>query len=485
MAELDRGGVHLGRPLFVRITHWLTAAAVLGLVVSGATLVLTHPRLYWGETGAAGGPALLDLPLPLTLGISGWGRYLHFLSAWICVLTGLAYVTLGLTSSHLRRTLLPPPEARSIGALRKVLLDHLRFRVALGGAGEPYNLLQQVTYLAVVFVLFPAMIWTGLAMSPALTSPFPVLVRVLGGHQSARTVHFFVACALVLFVVVHLVMVFAAGFRARVRGMVMGRTRGTSLGPGAAAGISRRRILRSGLTVAAGAGGLVGAVHLGERHGLVPPDHRGPYGAGETLTYASQRLLTTPRSLAREFDRSQISQVAPVNGPHPETEEYQRLLDSGFADWRLEIEGAVQRPMTVSLADLRAMPARSQITHQACEEGWSFIAEWTGVPLSLVLERVGVLPRARWVAVYAHDTWWESIDMNDALHPQTLLAYGMNGSALPLDHGAPVRLRVARQLGYKSVKYLARLRVVESLRGLGSGLGGTNAEVGYSWWAGI
>jgi len=215
-----------------------------------------------------------------------------------------------------------------------------------------------------------------------------------------------------------------------------------------------------------------------------PPDGGGLFGVGETLTYAAQRIVTSG-SLAREFTRGEISRVAPVNGDPPETEQYQRLRAGNFSEWRLTVDGLVARPSSFSLADLKRLPMRSQITHQACEEGWSFIAEWTGVPLSNVLNLVGVSRRARYVVFFPYDVSWDSLDMADAWHPQTLLAYGMNGQDLPAGHGAPLRVRVARQLGYKSVKYLSRIAAVESVKDIGQGLGSFAPEVGYSWYAGI
>ena len=249
--------------------------------------------------------------------------------------------------------------------------------------------------------------------------------------------------------------------------------------------ISRRRLIASGLAVAAGTTGVAGAIRLAESYGLIPPDHGGLYGVGETLTYASQRLLMGRQPLAREFSRSDISSVVPVNGDPPENDAYQRLLAGRFQDWRLAVDGLVARPSTFALADLKRLPAHTQITHQACEEGWSFIAAWTGVRLSDVLNVVGVDPRARYVVLFPFDTFWESIDMADALHPQTYLAYGMNGADLPTAHGAPVRLRVARQLGYKNIKYLSRVTVTDTLKPFGQGLGGASPEYGYAWWAGI
>jgi DMSO/TMAO reductase YedYZ molybdopterin-dependent catalytic subunit len=259
--------------------------------------------------------------------------------------------------------------------------------------------------------------------------------------------------------------------------------------------LTRRKLITTGLAAAAGASGLGVAAYLADRYGLVPPDHGGIYGIGETLTYAAQRILMSRHSLAREFTRGEISKVAPVNGAPPENETYQRLLGGGFADWRLAVDGLVTHPSSFSLADLRRFPARSQITHQACEEGWSFIAEWSGVPLSFILNLVGVQPQAKYVVFIPFDNpphrgepshvWWESIDMVDAWHPQTLLAYGMNGQDLPAPHGAPVRLRVARQLGYKNVKYLYRMTVTDTVKNIGQGLGGSNPEASYSWYAGI
>jgi thiosulfate reductase cytochrome b subunit len=183
----------------VRITHWITTLSFFALLVSGVAILLAHPRLYWGETGGVGTPSLIDLPLPFVLvGQTGWGRYLHFLSAWVCVLTGLFYVLSGFLTRHFGQ-------------------DFLSARAA-------YNVLQRRTYLVVVFVLFPLMVWTGLAMSPAITSVLPALVEVFGGQQSARTIHFAITIALVVFVIVHVTMVYRAGFRSRVGAMITGYT---------------------------------------------------------------------------------------------------------------------------------------------------------------------------------------------------------------------------------------------------------------------
>jgi DMSO/TMAO reductase YedYZ molybdopterin-dependent catalytic subunit len=249
--------------------------------------------------------------------------------------------------------------------------------------------------------------------------------------------------------------------------------------------VSRRKLITRGLAAAAGASGLVYAARLASRYGLIPPDSGGIWGVGETLTYATQRVLMSHHSLAREFHPSEISRVIPVSGEPPVTGPFQRLLSGGFADWRLTVDGMVARPSTFSLDEIKRFPSRSQITHQACEEGWSFIAEWTGVPLSYVLNLVGVSPQAKFVVFFPFDDFWDSLDLPDALHPQTLLAYGLNGQEISPDHGAPLRLRVARQLGYKSIKFLSHIKVTDTLKNIGTGLGSASPDTGYSWFAGI
>ena len=248
--------------------------------------------------------------------------------------------------------------------------------------------------------------------------------------------------------------------------------------------ISRRQLV-TGLAAAAGVSGLAAAASLAKRYGLVPPDSGGIYGPGETLTYAAQRLLA-PHSLAREFPRSMISTAPFPNEVPPLNDAFKHLQAGGFADWRVSLDGMVARPASFSLSDLRDFPIRSQITEVVCEEGWSYIAEWIGTPLAEVLNASQLLPQARYLVYFSiQKDWWESIDMADALHPQTLLTWGMNDGDLPVSFGGPLRLRVPRQLGYKSVKYITHLTVTDSLKGFGKGLGSASPEGGYAWYAGI
>jgi DMSO/TMAO reductase YedYZ molybdopterin-dependent catalytic subunit len=210
---------------------------------------------------------------------------------------------------------------------------------------------------------------------------------------------------------------------------------------------------------------------------------------GDNLTYAAHRTLLPSQRLAREFSYKDISSFPAIGTTNPgdpgkpnRSEDYARLQKGGFADWRLSVSGLVASPGSYSLADLKVFPSRTQITRHTCEEGWSAIAEWTGVPLGRVLDAAGMRPEARWVNFYSYDGWIDSVDLLDALHPQTLLAYGMNGRDLSVPHGAPVRLRVETQMGYKSMKFLERIVVNDKFDD--GGMQG-NIQNGWAWYAGI
>jgi thiosulfate reductase cytochrome b subunit len=219
----------------VRVTHWITALCFLALLASGAEIVLSHPRFYWGETGNVLTRPLFKLPLPSSRNLvptgygyvlpdqNGWSRYLHFQAAWIAVLTGLLYMIFGLSTGHFRKNLLPGKVDLSWSGFSSAIASHLRFKRPGEEEAWSYNMLQRITYLLVIFILFPLVIWTGLAMSPAFVSAVPASVTVLGGQQSARTIHFFVSVSLLLFLIVHIVMVCLAGFKSRTRAMITGR----------------------------------------------------------------------------------------------------------------------------------------------------------------------------------------------------------------------------------------------------------------------
>jgi len=220
----------------VRLTHWITTLCFLALLVSGAEIVISHPRFYWGETGNVLTTPLFKLPIPSSRALvptgygyvlpdqNGWSRALHFQSAWVVVLTGLLYVISGLLTGHFRRDLLPGKADLSRRGFSTVIANHLRFERSSEEQAWSYNVLQRLTYLFVIFILFPFVVWTGLAMSPAFVSAFPTTVTLLGGRQTARTLHFFISLALLLFLLVHVAMVGLAGFRSRMRAMITGQT---------------------------------------------------------------------------------------------------------------------------------------------------------------------------------------------------------------------------------------------------------------------
>jgi DMSO/TMAO reductase YedYZ molybdopterin-dependent catalytic subunit len=245
--------------------------------------------------------------------------------------------------------------------------------------------------------------------------------------------------------------------------------------------ITRRRALIAG---AAGVGGLL----LPRYWKDLPPTYGNILRMGDTLTYAAHRTLLPSQSLVREYRRSDITSfpatgtVNPAAAGRPLSDAYGRSQSAAFADWKLSVEGLVASPRAFTLDDLKRLPARTQITRHTCEEGWSAIAEWTGVPVSVVLDAAGILPSARFAVFYSFDDWIDSMDLFDALHPQTILAYGMNGRDLSIPHGAPVRLRVERQMGYKSMKFLHRIVVKDEFDD-----GGDKGSIqnGWAWYTGI
>lgn len=216
------------------MTHWVTVACFLALLVTGGEIVVSHPRFYWGETGNVNTRPLFTLPIPSSRETvptgygyvlpdeNGWSRYLHFEAAWALVLTGLVYGVAGFWTGHFRRDLLPARGERNFSAYRRRVAQYLRRQAPDASEARAYNVLQRTAYLVVIFVLFPLVIWTGLAMSPSFTAAFPATAALLGGRQSARTLHFFISWALVLFLVVHIIMISLAGFRARMKAMIAG-----------------------------------------------------------------------------------------------------------------------------------------------------------------------------------------------------------------------------------------------------------------------
>jgi DMSO/TMAO reductase YedYZ molybdopterin-dependent catalytic subunit len=251
-----------------------------------------------------------------------------------------------------------------------------------------------------------------------------------------------------------------------------------------AARLTRRGVLAGGALLLGGCDRLAGS-----------DTTRRVLASAETLTRSVHTLIGAPEALAAEYAQSDLSPVFRANGTtDPDTEEYQALVDGNFADWRLEVDGLVERPAKLSLEALRALPARTQITRHDCVEGWSCIGKWRGATLAALLAEVGVKPAARYVVFHCADAlerlepdnkYYESLDLAEAMHPQTILAYEMNDTVLTVPHGAPLRLRAERKLGYKMAKYIMRLELTDGIDGIGGGNGGSWEDLGYDWYAGI
>lgn len=255
--------------------------------------------------------------------------------------------------------------------------------------------------------------------------------------------------------------------------------------------LDRRGFLTRGLAIASTA--LLGACEgeLSEQ-----PWVKRVLSSAETLTRVTQRALIPANALAREYGEAEISKDFKANGSTDVDDDgYRAQAAKGFGDWKLKVDGLVETPLELSLAELRGMPSRTQITRHDCVEGWSCIGKWTGAPLKALLDKAGLRPRARYIVFYCADDlaetgddsgkYYESIGLEDAFHPQTILAYDMNGAVLPVPHGAPLRLRVERQLGYKMAKYVMRIEAVEEIAGIRGGRGGFWEDRGYEWYAGI
>jgi len=470
---------------WVGISHYLNLLFVGFLVRSGLQILSAHPKLYWNDGCVPGSEWLkftrkrmpadrlwtatdeedpfspwLALPGGRNLGI---GRQWHFFCVVFWILNGLVYVALLFGTNEWRR--LVPTSWSIVPDAARTAWIYLHLR--LPPAGNPYNPLQQLTYAGVVFLLGPILIATGAAMSPAVAARFPWYLRIFGGRQPARSIHFLGLVAISLFTVAHVALVVIDDFPRNMAWIIHGDDT-----------LAR-------LSILVGIAGLVvvAVVHVWATRFSLREPARIQQLLG-SATQPLQRALLHHVTSRQKYSQSEIGFFR-VNGYPPESDEYEKLARTAFSGWRLRIGGLVEVPLELSLADLRAMPAQTQITKHHCIQGWSGVAAWTGVRLADLLERCAPLPAARCLVFEGFDEhlpgqpYYETIDLELALHAQTILAYEMNGAPLSIPHGAPCRLRVETQLGFKMVKFIRSIRLIDDYKMLGRGAGGFREDTQF------
>ena len=480
----------LGFPLGIRLTHAFNLVFLTLLIRSGIEILGGHPMLYFNDHCRPGSEWIRftskrmfrnvrwtaeDEKQPYTPWVAlpgrdnlGLGRFWHFVAVIGWLMTGVVYVLLLFTGEQWRRLVPTSPDVFSHAWVAAVA--YLRFD--LPPAGDPYNALQQLTYFAVVFVLAPLQITTGLAMSPAIAGRFSWIPRLFGGRQAARSLHFLGLIAFVAFAVHHVALVIAHGLLDGLGAIVLGVEAPTAAQRAVAAAI--------GLAFLAA---LV-ALHVwATRRSLQDP--RAVQDALQRIVDPVQARLLQPLTSRQRYRSQDITPDPRPNGRPPRNQTYVELLERGFIDWRFEIGGLVENPLSLTLAELRSLAPEHQITQHKCIQGWSYTAAWEGVPLRVLLERCRPDSRARYILFRTFDEKWEEpghgeyysvIDLELAGAPQTLLAYEMNGAPLTSAYGAPLRLRLENQLGYKMAKWIRSMELVARYDDIGAGYGGWRAD---------
>lgn len=483
----------LGFPLWIRLTHFFDILFLSLLIRSGIEILGGHPMLYWNDHATPGSewirftrkrmPAgepwtaedekqpyspVIALPGRDHLGL---GRYWHFVASAGWILTGVVYVTLLFVGPEWRR--LVPTSLDIIPRAVDAALAYLQFQSP--AAGDPYNALQQLAYFGVIFVLSPLQILTGVAMSPAIAGRFAWFPRLFGGRQAARSIHFIGLIAFIVFTVHHTALVIADGLAHGLARIVLGITRQPTPAEAAAA-----------VTIGILGLALVAVIHVWATRGsLVDP--RGMQDRLQRLVDPPQRLLLQGLESRQAYPPEAISRVPRPNGRPPHDAEWQALAADGFEGFRFDVSGLVERPFSLTLDELRDLPVASQTTKHVCIQGWSQIVSWKGVSLAELLDRSRPLAQARYILFHTFDDKWEhpgdhgyyygTVDLQLARHAQSILAYEMDGQPLPEPFGAPLRLRLESQLGYKMVKWVRSMELIADYRTIGAGKGGWREDV--------
>jgi DMSO/TMAO reductase YedYZ molybdopterin-dependent catalytic subunit/thiosulfate reductase cytochrome b subunit len=485
-------------PLVIVITHFINLFAIILLIRSGLHILADHPMLYWTDhtrrdnywlkfgkkkmpkdklwTAHDEAERIGHYALPGGAHHEfGMARNWHFTGAIIWLLTGAVYWGYMFATGTWRR--LVPTGWGVFPAAWHDLAGYLTLHIPPVSAFHPYDALQQLTYAGVAFLLPPLMILTALALSPAFTNRFPGYTLLFGGRrQAARSLHFIGMLLFVAFIVIHVLMVSLVYFSRNVRLITFGTLD-----------------VRLEAAVAVFVSALLFVLVFNVFITYFTLNHR--VRMRKILVAVLHPVIHTvfghlvPR---KTYGKKDISPFFRVNGYPPETEEFYRLRDNGYKDWRLKVHGLVEHELSLSLDDLKAMPKQEQITKHICIQGWSAIGEWGGVHMREILARARPAKQAKYVVFHAYDVdnegwhFYEALRLGDMRDPLSILAYEMNWKPLPLEHGAPLRLRCERKLGYKMVKYLKSIEFVEDFKHLERGRGGYREDnVMFDWEASI
>ncbi len=479
-----------GFPLWLRYCHFFNFLFVMMLIRSGLSILMDHPRLYFNDGCTPGSEWIRFTPVQVprdriwtakddaryispivgtpgyrhTIGIA---RVWHFIDVHGFIATGIIFIVMLLTTEQWKRIV--PTSPFVLAQAWSTFVHYATFHLPPEPNGfYGYNALQQIAYFTVVFVFGPLAILTGIAMSPAIVNHFPWYPRIFGCRQSARSIHFLTMLSFFAFLVVHITIVVMTGFERNMNHIVMGTDDLNAVG------------MWLGFV---GIGMVVLSWIVAHQLSWLHP--RGLQHALKSVTYPMQ-LLTLNRLVPQQhYSEQQISPYFWPNGKMPGREDWKKLAESGFGDFRLKVGGLVETPVELSLAEIRRLGHVEHITMHHCIQGWSGIAKWGGIPMKELIDLVHPRPEAKVVAFFSFGealyggSYYDTQSIENVLKAECLLAMEMNGHPLPEVYGAPLRLRVENQLGYKMVKWIERIEFVESEKTLGKGEGGKNEDDEY------
>lgn len=459
------------------------------LIRSGIEIFSALPKLYWNDDTKPGTEWLKLTKKKLPEGrmwtsleeeesFSSWialpghknlglGRHWHFLSVIFWIVNGVAYSVLLFTSNEWPRLI--PTDWSIVPKAVHTALIYASFHMP--PPGDPYNPLQQLMYFGVVFLLGPFMILTGAAMSPAIAARYPRYVKLFRGRQVARSLHFLGMALFVLFIIVHILMVLIERFPENMGNIVVNNSNIN---------------LITALGLFAAYVGVIAIMHIWFTSVSLNQPRRVQNSIDSLLNLVKRFLFFSIFRVysKQEHERSEVSPFFRINGFPPETEEYQNLKHTNFSDWKLQIDGLVEKPVKLTLGELQTMKKQVQVTEHYCIQGWTAIAEWGGVPTESIISLCKPLPEAQYAVFRSYQIadrseYYEVLSIRLLKDAQSILAYEMNGNPLDVGHGAPLRLRVETQLGYKMVKWLRSIEFVSDYRHIGLGQGGHREDHMY------